>query len=226
MRLAHLLHHSAQPATAHGVTIGTPGHYDVFTNLFFLGRRKGAYQALVRAAGVAPGQRVLDVGCGTGYFARLLAEAVGATGHVVGIDAAPEMVEYATQHARHIPSCEFQVGTAEALAFPAAHFDVVVSSLFMHHLPQPLQSVAIAEMLRVLAPGGTLLVADMRVPNGLGWRLLAGLIGATGMERNAQRLESLVTSSGSVTDLETSEAVPWMRYVRAVKSSNNRPNLS
>ena len=153
MRLAHVLHRSAHSATEHGVTIGTPVHYDVFTSLFFLGRRRGAYQALVRASRVGAGQRVLDVGCGTGYFARLLAEAVGATGHVDGVDAAPEMVDYAQRRARRTPQCTFQVGTAEALPFAADHFDAVVSSLFIHHLPERLQSVAIGEMQRVLKPG-------------------------------------------------------------------------
>src|SRR5207302_811508 len=166
MRLAHVLHGSAHSATEHGVTIGTPVHYDIFTSLFFLGRRRGAFQTLVRASRVGPGQCVLDVGCGTGYFARLLAEAVGATGHVDGIDAAPEMVDYANRRARRPPACEFQVGTAEALPFPANHFDAVVSSLFIHHLPGRLQSVAVGEMQRVLKPGGTLLVADFRVPRG------------------------------------------------------------
>jgi ubiquinone/menaquinone biosynthesis C-methylase UbiE len=226
MRLAHILHRSAQSATAHGVTIGTPAHYDRVTNLFFLGRRRQAYQALVRASRVGPGQRVLDVGCGTGYFARMLADAVGPTGQVVGVDAAPEMVEYARRHAPHTSSCEFQVGTAEALAFPEAQFDAVVSSLFLHHLPQSLHSVAIAEMLRVLKPGGTLLVADMRVPRGVGWRVLAALVGATGMERNAAQLQSIVAGSGLIADLEMCETVPWMRYVRAVKSSNSRPSPS
>jgi ubiquinone/menaquinone biosynthesis C-methylase UbiE len=215
MRLAHVLHGSAHSATEHGVTIGTPVHYDVFTNVFFLGRRRSAYRTLVRASRVRPGQRVLDVGCGTGYFARLLAEAVGATGHVDGIDAAPEMVEYAQRRARHSPECLFQVGTAELLPFPADHFDAVVSSLFIHHLPEPLQSVAIGEMQRVLKPGGTLLLADFRVPRGTGWRMIARLTGTADMERRSPRLEPLVAGAGLV-DLQSGEA-PWMRYVRGLK---------
>jgi ubiquinone/menaquinone biosynthesis C-methylase UbiE len=217
MRLAHVLHQSARPATEHGVTIGTPVHYDLFTNLFFLGRRRAAFQTLVRASGVRPGQRALDVGCGTGYLARLLAEAVGRSGHVDGIDAAPEMVEYATRRARPIPQCEFQVASAEALPFPDDRFDTVVSSLFLHHLPEHLQLAAVGEMQRVLRPGGTLLLADFRVPRGMGWRLIAELAGTARMERATPGLEELVVRAGCA-ELASGE-VRWMRYVRAVKAA-------
>jgi ubiquinone/menaquinone biosynthesis C-methylase UbiE len=57
---------------------------------------------LIAAAGIQPGQRVLDVACGTGYFARMIARAVGPSGVVVGIDASPEMIDYASQKAAQL----------------------------------------------------------------------------------------------------------------------------
>jgi ubiquinone/menaquinone biosynthesis C-methylase UbiE len=166
--LAHLLPGSAHATGTRGHTLGAPRGYDTFVNLFFLGRRRSAFQTLIDAAGVQPGQRVLDVGCGTGYFARLLAQSVGGEGLVVGVDASPEMINYASRQSR-ARNCRFEVGAAESLGFPAEQFDLVVSSLFMHHLPADLQGAALAEMRRVLRPSGTLLIAEAHVPRGLGW---------------------------------------------------------
>src|SRR5260370_27594142 len=176
--LAHLIPRSAHSGSTRGHTLGAPHVYDAFGSLVFVGRRRPSFEALIDAAGVKPGQHVLDVGCGTGYFARLLAEAVGNDGLVVGVDASPEMIRYASDRARRTTNCQFQLGTAEALSFPAEHFDVVVSSLFMHHLPDDLQLAAVSEMRRVLRPGGTLLIQDAHVPRAFGWRWLPRLPGS------------------------------------------------
>jgi ubiquinone/menaquinone biosynthesis C-methylase UbiE len=112
--------HGRSNASAHtrGHTLGSPRLYDIIANVAFLGRRSATYQALIAAPGVQPGQRVLDIGCGTGYFARLLCRAVGARGLVIGIDASREMIHYANR-TRATANCQFQVATAEALPFPA-----------------------------------------------------------------------------------------------------------
>lgn len=148
-----LFHRPSHSATTRGHVLGAPRLYDIFANIFFFGRRRATFQALIATARVQPGQRVLDVGCGTGYFARLLAQAVGRDGLVVGVDPSTTMISYASRKTRHASNCRFQVGTAEALEFPAEHFDVVVSSLVMHHLPEDLRVAALREMWRVLRPG-------------------------------------------------------------------------
>ena len=84
-------------------------------------------KALAAAAAVKSGQRVLDVGCGTGYFARLIAEVVGPDRLSVGLDASPEMIDYASRQVRRRTNCKFQLGAAESLSFPDQQFDVVVS---------------------------------------------------------------------------------------------------
>lgn len=106
---------------------------------------------LVRFAGIRPGNTLLDVACGTGVVALTAARA-GAK--VQGLDLTPELVQHARENAALV-GCEagFQEGDVEALPFPDATFDVVVSQFGHMFAPRP--DVAIGEMLRVLKPGGT-----------------------------------------------------------------------
>ncbi len=107
---------------------------------------------LVRFAGIAPGMRVLDVGCGTGVVA-LTAARLGA--EVTGIDLTPELVAHARDNAAIMSlPVSFAEADVEALPHADASFDVVVSQFAHMFAPRP--EVAIGEMLRVLKPGGTI----------------------------------------------------------------------
>lgn len=128
------------------------------TALAFGGRRNRVYRELVRISGAAPAERVLDVGCGRGYLARRLSAAVGPTGRVMGVDPSARAVELAAQSAP--ANCRFIVGTAQDLDFEDRSFDLVVSTLAVHHIPPAERARAFAEFRRVLRPGGRLLVAD------------------------------------------------------------------
>lgn len=113
----------------------------------------------------------LDVGCGEGRFCRQLkAEGVRA----IGIDPAPALID----HARSLdPEGDYRIESAEALGFGDAEFDLVVSYLSLIDIPDA--SAAIAEMARVLKPGGALLIANLTNFNSagdvadLGWSQLA-----------------------------------------------------
>jgi SAM-dependent methyltransferase len=107
---------------------------------------------LVNFAGVKAGQRVLDVACGTGVVAVTCAMRAA---RVTGLDLTPELVAAARESAE-IGSLkiDFREGDAEQLPFPDAEFDVVLSQFGHMFAPRP--DVAIAEMLRVLKPGGTI----------------------------------------------------------------------
>ncbi|QHP72775.1 class I SAM-dependent methyltransferase [Bradyrhizobium sp. LCT2] len=107
---------------------------------------------LVGFAGVAAGQRLLDVGCGTGVVA-ITAARRGAK--VRGLDLSPVLIERAREHAQLVNlDVDFVDGDAESLPYGDNEFDVVLSQFGHMFAPRP--DVAIGEMLRVLKPGGTI----------------------------------------------------------------------
>lgn len=108
-------------------------------------------------AAVRPDERVLDVGCGTGAFAaRLVAR--HPMQHVVGVDVSEGMLAEARRKLGHAPGAAFVRAAADALPFDAAAFDIVVSASALHYFPDPAR--ALAEMHRVLRPGGRVVVLD------------------------------------------------------------------
>jgi ubiquinone/menaquinone biosynthesis C-methylase UbiE len=115
---------------------------------------------LLRHAALKPGERVLDVACGTGLVSIAAARAVGVSGGGVdGVDLSGEMIERARHEAlqQGCPGTAFTRMDAEALAFEAARFDVALCSLGLMYLPDPPR--AMREMGRVLRPGGRLVLA-------------------------------------------------------------------
>lgn len=108
---------------------------------------------LLDAAEVAPGQSVLDVGCGTGILARTAADRVGATGRVVGVDLSDAMLGVAR---RLRPDLEWHRGDAGALPLPDGAFDLVACQSVLMFMPDATR--ALAEMGRVAGPHGTVAV--------------------------------------------------------------------
>jgi ubiquinone/menaquinone biosynthesis C-methylase UbiE len=126
------------------------------------------------------------------------------------------MIEYAARKAGGTGNVRFQVGMAESLEHPAEHFDVVMTSLMLHHLPEDLRVPALREMERVLRPGGTLLVAEAQMPRHGVLRLLARLHDFDRMAGLVPHLAPLAEQAGFV-EIRPGEAPPWLRYVRASK---------
>ncbi|MHB0866567.1 MAG: methyltransferase domain-containing protein [Thermoleophilia bacterium] len=132
--------------------------------------------SIVAAADICPGHQVLDVSCGTGTLAGLLAERVGPAGRVVGVDLAAGMLAVARR--KHVvANLEFMQANAEALPFGEGSFDRVTISLAIHEMNREGRRNALAEMFRVLKPGGLAVVADMRRPDTRLTRLGARFIG-------------------------------------------------
>lgn len=119
----------------------------------------------MRLANIQPHEKVLDVGCGTGTLAILAKSTSHPTVEMFGTDAAPEMIVRAQQKAYEAGvQVDFRPGLVEDIAFPDDTFDIVLSSLMVHHLPGDLKSKAFAEIYRVLKPGGRLLIIDFEPP--------------------------------------------------------------
>ena len=155
--------HADAPKTA-GRVLRRARWYDLFATVMTFGRDKAVRKKLIELAAPAPAEKVLDVGCGTGTLAIALKQRVG-TGEVHGIDASPEMVQVAKEKAdRDSSNVDFRAALIEALPFPDASFDLVTSSLMLHHLPDDLKAKGFREILRVLKPGGRFVAMDLAAP--------------------------------------------------------------
>jgi len=125
------------------------------------GKEREFRERALNLALVAAGESVLDVGCGTGTLAIAAKRRVGAAGKVYGMDASPEMLARAEKKARKAGvKVAFSKGVVEQMPFPDAQFDVVLSTVMLHHLPQKPRSQCVREMRRVAKPGGRVLVVD------------------------------------------------------------------
>jgi SAM-dependent methyltransferase len=141
------------------------------------------------AAGPAP-VRVLDVGCGTGYLLRRLADRFPQARELAGIDPAPGMIEVARGGSRGDERLRFSAGAAEQLQFTDGTFDLVVSTTSFDHWTD--QCAGLAECARVLAPDGHLVLTDR-------FSLLLSptlLLGHRGRARTVARASALLAAAG------------------------------
>jgi ubiquinone/menaquinone biosynthesis C-methylase UbiE len=129
----------------------------------------------LRYLSVQPSWSYLDVGCGNGAAALLVADTFGV--RVVGVDVDPEQIALARDGADNRTDVSFTTADATCLPFEDGRFDVVATNKTTHHVPR--WSSALAEMRRVLKPQGYLIYADFKTPSWLAWVLkpLAGHAG-------------------------------------------------
>lgn len=111
---------------------------------------------LVRRAALQPGERVLDVACGTGVVARLAAEEVGAEGAVTGVDVNPGMLAVARSLKTPGAAIDWYEASAESMPLPDEAFDVVLCQLGLQFMSDKV--AALREMRRVLVRGGRILL--------------------------------------------------------------------
>jgi ubiquinone/menaquinone biosynthesis C-methylase UbiE len=145
--------------------------------------------ALVATSAVAAPQRVLDVGCGTGYLLRVLARQWPRATELAGIDPAPAMIEAAAASAVD-DRLGFSIGAAEQLPYSDGFFNLVVSTTSFYHWPD--QQTGLRECARVLVPGGQLVLVDRFSP----WLIPTLIGGRRATARTCGRADKLITTAG------------------------------
>jgi ubiquinone/menaquinone biosynthesis methyltransferase len=140
------------------------GGYDAVSTVLSVAGIRAWHRRARRALAVQPGQHVLDVGCGTGSVTRLLARDAGPTGMVVGLDPSPGMLKAARRVAPEPGAAPIRwvEGYGESLPFPDASFDRVTAQFSLRNMADWRRGLA--EMRRVLRPGGRLVLLDLLQP--------------------------------------------------------------
>ncbi|HYJ68271.1 MAG TPA: methyltransferase domain-containing protein [Nocardioidaceae bacterium] len=155
----------------------------------------------VAVAELGPGETVLDLGSGGGIDVLLSARRVGPTGQAYGVDAAPGMVELARAHAAEagVANVEFLLGRIEHPPLPDRHVDVVISNCVVNL--SDAKAGVLAEVHRVLKPGGRFGISDMIAREGIdpGRRLAAeGRFGCLVGTLTASEYEGLLAAAGFI----------------------------
>jgi len=154
-----------KPGRVKSMFAAIAGSYDLNNRVHSLGRDQAWRRFAVRAAAVRPGDRVLDVACGTGDLTQAFADTGAA--EVVGVDFTPQMLAIAERKRATLgPEAASRVryleGDAQNLAFSDASFDVVSIAFGIRNVADPAR--ALSEFARVLRPGGRLIVLEFDRP--------------------------------------------------------------
>jgi demethylmenaquinone methyltransferase/2-methoxy-6-polyprenyl-1,4-benzoquinol methylase/phosphoethanolamine N-methyltransferase len=134
--------------------------YDITSWLMSFGRAGAITRKVIEIAAPVDSGKVLDVGCGTGRL-TFGAREQAPRAEIHGIDASPEMIEVARRKAGgQKTDVDFQVAVIERLPFDEGEFDLALSGFMLHHLPEDVKSKGLAEVARVLKPGGRFVGVD------------------------------------------------------------------
>ncbi len=136
-------------------------HYEQWSNVLSGEGIRAWHHFAVEQLDIRPGESVLDVGCGTGVATRMLAERAGSLGQVTGLDPSKAMLAEARRHVQ-FPPVAWVEGEGEHLPFPNEHFDAVTAQFSLRNMRD--WSAALREMVRVLKPGGRLVLLDIVQP--------------------------------------------------------------
>ena len=192
--------------------------YEVAGWLMSFGQLPAIRRQSLAVADLQAGERVLDVGCGPGSLTIPAARKVGKGGKVAGIDASPEMIEVAIRKAKkqHL-DIDLRVAPVEALPFGDGEFDVVLSSLMLHHLPDDVKAQGLAEIIRVLKPGGRLIAIDLAGRHSPA-AFVMGVFGHRMPQDYVEQLQTMMRTAGfgSAEEVE-SKKIHQLAFIKAIK---------
>ena len=223
--------HSIEHPPAEDYVAETKGHtihswakyYDTVVGIISLGRERRFRKAALELVDIEPGMNILDVGCGTGSLTIEARRKLGSEGRVVGIDPSSNMIDLAQgKAAKAGVGIDFQVGVIEKMNFPDDYFDLVLSSLMMHHLPDELKQAGLQEVLRLLKPNGTLLIIELD-PSAFS---LASLIHGHSSKLSAQleNVRQYLESAGYVSIESGNLKFRGFSYLRSRKPNSLNPS--
>lgn len=204
-----------EPSSMIGAILHSAAGYDWLVWLRTLGRERVLRERMLSLARLAPGESVLDVGCGTGTLVIAAKRQVGATGKVFGIDPSPEMIARAERKAIETAVVvTFNRATAQALPFPDSQFEAVLSTLMFHHLPRQVRLDCVREMRRVAKPNGRILAVDF---GSLG-STRKGVLAHFHWHGHTKPTEIVATfANAGLTNIETGAMGSYgLHYVRAI----------
>jgi len=211
---------AAAPETAGRTIRWWAPAYDTVAWLTSFGQEKAIRREVLRVASLKTGEKVLDVGCGTGTLGIAAWRKVRPDGEVTGIDASPEMVELARRKAKNKGArADFHVAPIEQLPFESGSFDVVLSTFMLHHLPDDLKELGFAEIFRVLKPGGRFLAVDLAGEGRSFLTTFMALIGHKMPKDYTEQLLRGMESAGLAEAAETKTKFTYLAFLCGTKGS-------
>ncbi|MEA1894644.1 MAG: class I SAM-dependent methyltransferase [Euryarchaeota archaeon] len=185
----------------------------------FFGGEEGLRRLTIGKIDLKPGQKVLDVCCGTGTLCTMVAEVTGSKGEVVGVDLSENMLKKAENKSKD--NVRFCYANAEEIPYDDGYFDRASVTFGLHEMPHSVRMNVLCEMRRVLKPGGRITVLDYSYPK----RTLAVLLfkvwmlveGKTARDFIRRDLSLMIRDAGF--DV-TEQSVYWMNTIQIVSGEN------
>ncbi len=156
--------------STHGRTLDhAAGVYDILSPLMLFCQEKRISEKAIKLLNLSEVNKVLDVGCGTGTAAIKIAKDLGYKDNslIVGLDAAPRMIDAARKKSKHLKNTRFDVEIAEDLPYEDESFDAVISTFFFHHIDFELKKKVLQEIWRIIKRNGVVVIVDIDIPTNL-----------------------------------------------------------